>query len=34
MRSNETVLNYQWDFGDGDKRSIQVANISHVYKKT
>lgn len=34
VKSNEAILNYQRDFGDWDKRIVQVANISHVYKKT
>jgi len=34
VRSNEAIVSYQWDFGDGLKNSLQVANITHVYKKT
>jgi len=34
VRSNEPIINYQWDFGDGTKNSLQVANITHVYRKT
>jgi PKD repeat protein len=34
VRSNEAIINYQWDFGDGTTSSLQVANVSHAYKKT
>lgn len=32
VKSNQPIVNYIWDFGDGDTRTIQSEKISHVYK--
>jgi len=34
VKSNVQIANYQWDFGDSDKRDIQVDSIAHTYKTT
>ncbi|HCB51209.1 TPA: hypothetical protein DEP21_01310 [Patescibacteria group bacterium] len=34
VKTNEPILNYDWDFADNDKRSIQTDKISHLYGKT
>lgn len=33
VKSNQSIVNYQWDFGDGDKRTIQADRITHTYTK-
>lgn len=34
VKTNQPILSYEWDFGDGDKRTIQSDVISHLYQKT
>ena len=34
VTANNTVLNYEWDFGDGNKEIGHEANITHVYKSS
>jgi PKD repeat protein len=34
VKSNQPILNYQWDFADRDTRTIQTDKISHTYKKS
>jgi len=34
VKSNQTILNYQWDFADKDTRTIQTDKIAHSYKKS
>ncbi len=34
VKSNQTILNYQWDFADKDTRIIQTDKIAHTYKKS
>lgn len=31
-QTNKDVLGYEWDFGDGNKRSVQERNTSHIYQ--
>ena len=31
--SNTAISHYEWDFGDGDTRSIQSDNIVHTYTR-
>lgn len=33
VKSNQPILNYQWDFADKDTRTVQTDKISHTYKK-
>ena len=33
VQSNEKVLRYDWDFWDGDSKSNQIAELTHIYKK-
>lgn len=33
VQSNDTILNYDRSFGDGNNRSIQVNNITNTYEK-
>ena len=33
VKSNQPLVNYEWDFLDGDKRIIQEDKITHIYKK-
>ncbi len=33
VKSNEPIVNYQWDFADRDTRTIQSDRISHTYTK-
>jgi PKD repeat protein len=33
VKTNESIINYQRDFGDGDKRTIQTDKIAHTYTK-
>lgn len=33
VKSNEPIINYQWDFLDKDTRTIQSDRISHTYTK-
>lgn len=32
VKSNVPIVNYIWDFGDGDIRTVQSDRITHVYK--
>lgn len=34
VKSNQPILNYQWDFADKDTRIIQTDKIAHTYKKS
>lgn len=34
VKSNQPLLNYQWDFADKDTRTIQTDKIAHTYKKS
>ncbi|MCX6823805.1 MAG: PKD domain-containing protein [candidate division SR1 bacterium] len=34
VKSNQPILNYQWDFADTDTRTIQTDKIAHTYKKS
>lgn len=34
VKSNQPILNYQWDFADRDTRTIQTDKIAHTYKKS
>lgn len=34
VKSNEPIVNYQWDFADKDTRTIQTDKIAHTYKKS
>ncbi|MEI6672831.1 MAG: PKD domain-containing protein [bacterium] len=34
VKSNQSILNYQWDFADKDTRTIQTDKIAHTYKKS
>jgi len=34
VKSNQPIINYIWDFGDGDTRTIQSDKIAHTYKKS
>jgi len=34
VKSNQRILNYQWNFGDQDTRTIQMDKIGHTYKKS
>jgi len=33
VKSNQPIVNYQWDFADNDTRTIQTDKISHTYVK-
>ncbi|HBB04070.1 TPA: hypothetical protein DCZ39_04205 [Patescibacteria group bacterium] len=33
VKSNQPIINYQWDFADKDTRIIQSDKIAHAYKK-
>jgi PKD repeat protein len=33
VKSNQSIVNYQWDFGDNDTRTIQSDRIAHTYTK-
>ena len=33
VKSNQPIVNYQWDFADKDTRTIQTDKISHTYQK-
>lgn len=33
VKTNKTIVNYSWDFGDGETRIIQENKIVHRYKK-
>lgn len=33
VKSNQPILNYQWDFADKDIRTIQIDKIAHSYQK-
>jgi len=33
VRTNQPLINYQWDFGDATTRTIQADRISHIYSK-
>ncbi len=33
VKSNQPIVNYQWDFADKDTRTIQTDKISHTYVK-
>ena len=33
IKSNQSVINYLRDFGDGETRTIQEAKATHTYKK-
>ncbi len=33
VKSNQPIVNYQWDFADADTRTIQTDKIAHTYKK-
>lgn len=33
VKSNEPIVNYQWDFADKDLRTIQADRIAHTYTK-
>ncbi len=33
VKSNQPILNYQWDFADADTRTIQTDKIAHTYQK-
>jgi len=33
VKTNQPILNYQWDFADKDTRTIQTDKIAHTYKK-
>jgi len=32
VKSNQPIINYQWDFADKDTRTIQTDKIAHTYK--
>ncbi|MCX6825204.1 MAG: PKD domain-containing protein [candidate division SR1 bacterium] len=34
VKSNQPIINYQWDFADKDTRTIQTDKIAHAYKKS
>jgi PKD repeat protein len=34
VKTNQPILAYDWNFADGDQRTIQADTISHLYKKT
>ena len=34
VKSNQPIVNYQWDFADQDTRTIQTDKIAHTYKKS
>lgn len=34
VETNQDIVSYERDFGDGDKRLIQSDSISHIYRKT
>ncbi len=34
VRSNVAIASYDWNFWDGDTRSIQVDTVDHIYKTT
>ncbi len=34
VRTNQPILAYDWNFNDGDQRTIQSDTITHLYKKT
>ncbi len=34
VKSNQSILNYQWDFADKDTRTIQTDKIAHTYQKS
>ncbi|MEI7919227.1 MAG: PKD domain-containing protein [bacterium] len=34
VKSNQPIVNYQWDFADKDTRTVQTDKISHTYKKS
>lgn len=34
VKSNQPIINYQWDFADKDTRTIQTDKIAHTYKKS
>ena len=33
VKSNEKVIRYEWDFGDGDVKTNEIAEFTHIYKK-
>jgi PKD repeat protein len=33
VKSNQDLVNYEWNFQDGDTRIIQADKITHTYKK-
>ena len=33
VKSNQPIINYQWDFADKDTRTLQTDKIAHTYKK-
>lgn len=33
VKSNQPLLNYAWDFSDGDTRTIQTDKVAHTYNK-
>ena len=33
VKSDKSIINYQWDFADKDTRTIQTDKIAHTYKK-
>jgi len=34
VKSDKSIINYQWDFADKDTRTIQTDKIAHTYKKS
>lgn len=34
VKSNQPIVNYQWDFADKDTRTVQTDKIAHTYKKS
>jgi hypothetical protein len=34
VKSNQAILNYQWDFADKDTRTVQTDKIAHSYQKS
>lgn len=34
VKSNKTLVNYQWDFGDQQKNIVQTDRVSHTYKQS
>jgi PKD repeat protein len=33
VTANADIINYEWDFGDGQKEIIQNKTTNHVFKK-